>query len=120
MVLQAVLQLHLHVRLPQLESCLKSHQMENVRQLRDGIIPLHLKKKPEKNGLYAKSINGVQFSLEVKEQVVEMIKEDLGQVDMVIYSLAAPRRTTADGTVWASSLKTTGRSIYRKKSGFKK
>ena len=48
MVLQAVLQLHLHVRLPQLESCLKSHQMENVRQLRDGIIPLHLKKKPKK------------------------------------------------------------------------
>ena len=65
-------------------------------------------KEAEKNGFYAKSINGDAFSLEVKEQVVEMIKEDLGQVDMVIYSLAAPRRTTADGTVWASSLKTNG------------
>ena len=49
-----------------------------------------------------------------------MIKEDLGQVDMVIYSLAAPRRTTADGTVWASSLKTTGEAFTVKKSGFKK
>ena len=48
--LEAVLQLHLHVRLPQLESCLKSHQMENARQLRDGIIRLHLKKKPKKMG----------------------------------------------------------------------
>ena len=71
-------------------------------------------KEAEKNGLYAKSINGDAFSLEVKEQVVEMIKEDLGQVDMVIYSLAAPRRTTADGTVWASSLKTTGEAFTEK------
>ena len=71
-------------------------------------------KEAEKNGLYAKSINGDAFSLEVKEKVVEMIKEDLGQVDMVIYSLAAPRRTTADGTVWASSLKTTGEAFTEK------
>ena len=71
-------------------------------------------KEAEKNGLYAKSINGDAFSLEVKEKVIEMIKEDLGQVDMVIYSLAAPRRTTADGTVWASSLKTTGEAFTEK------
>ena len=36
-----------------------------------------------------------------------MIKADLGQVDMVIYSLAAPRRTTADNKTWSSTLKTT-------------
>lgn len=57
-------------------------------------------------GLYAKSVNGDAFSKEVKEQVIEMIREDLGQVDMVVYSLAAPRRTTADGVTYSSVLKT--------------
>ena len=46
-----------------------------------------------KAGLYAKSINGDAFSNEIKEQVVNLIKEDLGQVDLVIYSLASPVRT---------------------------
>lgn len=41
---------------------------------------------------YAKSINGDAFSTTVKEQVVALIKKDLGQVDLVIYSLASPRR----------------------------
>jgi enoyl-[acyl-carrier protein] reductase / trans-2-enoyl-CoA reductase (NAD+) len=44
-------------------------------------------------GLYAKSINGDAFSEEIKRRAVEMIREDLGQVDLVIYSLASPRRT---------------------------
>ena len=44
-------------------------------------------------GLYAKSINGDAFSNEIKEQVVNLIKEDLGKVDLVIYSLASPVRT---------------------------
>jgi enoyl-[acyl-carrier protein] reductase/trans-2-enoyl-CoA reductase (NAD+) len=44
-------------------------------------------------GLYAKSINGDAFSNEVKAQAIEMIKADLGQVDLVVYSLASPRRT---------------------------
>ena len=52
-----------------------------------------------KDGYYAKSINGDAFSTAVKEQAIALIKEDLGQVDMVIYSLAAPRRTDKDGTV---------------------
>ena len=61
----------------------------------------------KEEGLYAKSINGDAFSAEVKQQAIEMIKADLGQVDMVIYSLAAPRRTTADNKTWSSTLKTT-------------
>jgi enoyl-[acyl-carrier protein] reductase/trans-2-enoyl-CoA reductase (NAD+) len=44
-------------------------------------------------GLYAKSINGDAFSNEIKEQVINLIKEDLGQIDLVIYSLASPVRT---------------------------
>lgn len=59
-----------------------------------------------KDGYYAKSINGDAFSKEIKDQTIELIKNDLGKVDMVIYSLAAPRRTMQDGTVYNSTLKT--------------
>ena len=41
---------------------------------------------------YAKSINGDAFSTAVKNEVIELIKQDLGHVDLVIYSLASPRR----------------------------
>lgn len=64
-------------------------------------------KEAQKEGLYAKSINGDAFSKEIKEQTIAMIQQDLGQVDLVVYSLAAPRRTTADGKTWSSTLKTT-------------
>lgn len=67
------------------------------------------------DGYYAKSINGDAFSKEVKEEVVKTIKEDLGKVDMVIYSLAAPKRKTDDGTVYSSVLKTTG-EVFTNKS----
>lgn len=48
--------------------------------------------KARQAGLYAKSFNGDAFSDEIKEKVVDAIKKDLGQVDLVIYSLASPRR----------------------------
>lgn len=67
-----------------------------------------------KDGYYAKSINGDAFSTAVKEQAIALIKEDLGQVDMVIYSLAAPRRTDKDGTVYNSTLKTTAEDFTNK------
>ncbi|SHG01222.1 enoyl-ACP reductase FabV [Pedobacter caeni] len=44
-------------------------------------------------GLYAKSINGDAFSKEIKEKTLALIKADLGQIDLVIYSLASPKRT---------------------------
>ncbi len=66
------------------------------------------------DGLYAKTVNGDAFSSGIKEQVIELIKKDLGKVDMVIYSLAAPRRTTSDGTVYSSVLKTTGKEFTNK------
>ena len=65
-------------------------------------------------GLYAKSINGDAFTKEIKEQVISTIKEDLGKIDMVIYSLAAPRRTMADGTIYQSVLKTTEHDFTNK------
>ena len=60
-------------------------------------------------GLYAKSINGDAFSNEIKEQVINLIKEDLGQIDLVIYSLASPVRTHPDtGERYKSVLKPIG------------
>ena len=48
--------------------------------------------KAKEAGIYAKSFNGDAFSDEMKDQVAQAIKEDWGQVDLVIYSLASPRR----------------------------
>ncbi len=44
-------------------------------------------------GLYAKNVMGDAFSDDIKAQVIAAIKADLGQVDLVVYSLASPRRT---------------------------
>ena len=68
----------------------------------------------KKDGLYAKTINGDAFSKEIKDETIETIRKDMGKVDMVIYSLAAPRRTTADGTTYQSSLKTTSSDFTEK------
>lgn len=68
----------------------------------------------KEDGYYSCSINGDAFSKEIKEQTIAQIKKDLGQVDMVIYSLAAPRRTTADGTTYTSVLKTTSSDFTNK------
>ena len=66
-------------------------------------------------GLYAKSINGDAFSDDVKNKVIELIKEDLGQVDLVVYSLAAPRRThPKTGVVHTSTLKPIGSDTTQK------
>lgn len=67
-----------------------------------------------KDGLYAKTVNGDAFSREIKDETIALIKKDLGKVDMVVYSLAAPRRTTSDGTVYSSVLKTTGKEFTNK------
>ena len=66
------------------------------------------------DGLYAKTINGDAFSRSIKEETIELIKQDLGKVDMVIYSLAAPRRTMEDGTTYSSVLKTVGEPYTNK------
>jgi enoyl-[acyl-carrier protein] reductase/trans-2-enoyl-CoA reductase (NAD+) len=69
-------------------------------------------KYAEQDGLYAKSINGDAFSDEIKAKTIETIKQDLGQVDLVIYSLAAPRRQhPKTGEVFNSTLKPVGKDI---------
>lgn len=66
------------------------------------------------DGLYAKTVNGDAFSRQIKDETIALIKKDLGKVDMIVYSLAAPRRTTSDGTVYSSVLKTTGGEFTNK------
>lgn len=68
----------------------------------------------QKEGLYAKSINGDAFSAEIKKEVIDAIKADLGKVDMVIYSLASPRRTAPDGVTYNSVLKTVDETFTTK------
>ncbi|MEC7369440.1 MAG: enoyl-ACP reductase FabV [Pseudomonadota bacterium] len=62
-------------------------------------------------GLYASNFNGDAFSTEMKSAVIDCIKRDLGQVDMVIYSLAAPARTLPSGETVRSVLKPIGEAF---------
>ena len=76
-------------------------------------------KQAKAAGLYAKSINGDAFSDAVKQQTIELIKADLGKVDLVIYSLASPVRThPVTGTVHRSVLKPIGAAFTNKTVDF--
>ena len=67
-------------------------------------------------GLFAKSLNGDAFSNELKEQALDIIKNEMdGKIDLIVYSLASPRRTDPDtGEVYRSVLKTTGGDFTNK------
>lgn len=70
-------------------------------------------------GLYAKSINGDAFSDEIKKQTIDLIKEDLGQVDLIIYSLASPVRVhPKTGVTHRSVLKPIGNTFSNKTVDF--
>lgn len=62
-----------------------------------------------KAGLYAASANGDAFSTEMKNAVITRLKNEMPQIDLVVYSLAAPRRTDpVTGEMFKSVLKPTG------------
>lgn len=66
-------------------------------------------------GLYAKTFNADAFSHECKTEVIEEIKASMGKVDLVVYSLASPRRKDPDtGDVYMSTLKPIGEAVTRK------
>ncbi|TRX20511.1 trans-2-enoyl-CoA reductase family protein [Flavobacterium franklandianum] len=72
-----------------------------------------------KAGLYAKSVNGDAFSNEIKRQTLDLIKADLGQVDLVIYSLASPVRLhPVTGVLHRSVLKPIGATYTNKTVDF--
>lgn len=69
----------------------------------------------EAEGLYAKSVNGDAFSDAIKHRTIELIRADLEQVDLVVYSLAAPRRQhPRTGEVHSSTLKPIGADTVQK------
>lgn len=66
-------------------------------------------------GYYAKSINGDAFSHEIKKRTAELIRQDLKKIDLIIYSVASPRRTHPDtGQVYSSTLKPIGQAFVSK------
>ncbi|MEO8253146.1 MAG: enoyl-ACP reductase FabV [Flavobacterium sp.] len=72
-----------------------------------------------KVGLYAKSINGDAFSNEIKRETLDLIKADLDQVDLIIYSLASPVRTNPNtGVLHRSTLKPIGNKFTNKTVDF--
>lgn len=74
-------------------------------------------KHAHKAGLYAKSINGDAFSDEIKQHTLDLIKNDLGQIDLVIYSLASPKRLhPKTGVVHNSVLKPIGENVFTNKT----
>ena len=76
-------------------------------------------KEAHKAGLYAKSVNGDAFSNEIKQQTLDLIKADLGQVDLIIYSLASPVRLhPVTGILHRSVLKPIGSTFTNKTVDF--
>jgi enoyl-[acyl-carrier protein] reductase / trans-2-enoyl-CoA reductase (NAD+) len=62
------------------------------------------------DGLFTASINGDAFSDEIKRAAAEIIRKQMAPVDLVVYSLASPRRIDPDsGAVYTSVLKPIGR-----------
>jgi enoyl-[acyl-carrier protein] reductase/trans-2-enoyl-CoA reductase (NAD+) len=64
---------------------------------------------------YAKSINGDAFSHGIKKQTADLIKQDFGKVDLIVYSIASPRRVHPDtAQIFSSVLKPIGRTFVGK------
>jgi enoyl-[acyl-carrier protein] reductase/trans-2-enoyl-CoA reductase (NAD+) len=69
----------------------------------------------EKAGLYAKTLDGDAFSDEMKAQVIEAIKADMGQIDLLVYSLASPVRPhPKTGELHRSVIKPLGEAVHIK------
>lgn len=66
-------------------------------------------------GLYARSVNADAFADETKASIAQIIREDLGQIDLLVYSIAAPvRKDPATGVVYRSAIKPIGSVVHTK------
>jgi len=69
----------------------------------------------EQAGLYAKTLDGDAFSDAMKTQVIDEIRAGLGQIDMLVYSLASPvRQHPRTGVLHRSSIKPLGEALHIK------
>jgi len=66
-------------------------------------------------GVYARTLDGDAFSDEMKARVVQAIKADMGSIDLLVYSLAAPvRQHPRTGVVHRSAIKPLGETVHIK------
>jgi enoyl-[acyl-carrier protein] reductase/trans-2-enoyl-CoA reductase (NAD+) len=77
------------------------------------------KKEAEKEGYQAWNVNGDAFSTEIKSQVLDIIRENLGKIDFLVYSIAAPRRMDPQtGELYSSVIKPIGKKLTSKTVNF--
>lgn len=70
---------------------------------------LAFERAAKKAGLYARTLDGDAFSDAMREQAAEVIRQDMGQIDLVVYSLASPaRQHPRTGVLHRSSIKPLG------------
>ena len=69
----------------------------------------------QRDGLHAASLNADAFSDEAKRAAVEILKREMAPVDLVVYSLASPKRNhPRTGVVHNSTLKPIGKAYTNK------
>ncbi len=72
-----------------------------------------------REGHQAWNVNGDAFSEEIKSEVLEIIRKNLGEVDFVVYSIAAPRRMDPEtGELYSSVVKPIGKKFTSKTVDF--
>ena len=68
-----------------------------------------LHRAAERDGLWARSVNGDAYSDKIKDEVARILTDSMGKVDLVVYSLASPKRANPrTGATHSSSLKAIG------------
>ena len=78
---------------------------------------LAFKRIAQADGHYAENVNGDAFSHDIKQKTADLIEKDWGKVDLIVYSLASPRRTDPDtGEVYSSVIKPIGETVFTGKS----
>jgi enoyl-[acyl-carrier protein] reductase/trans-2-enoyl-CoA reductase (NAD+) len=66
-------------------------------------------------GLYARSLNADAFADATKAQVADIVRSDMGGIDLLVYSLASPVRTDPDtGVLYRSAIKPVNRTVHTK------
>ena len=71
-------------------------------------------------GLQTVDVNGDAFTEEVKADVIRRVRAEFGQIDLVIYSIAAPRRIDPQtGEIYSSVIKPIGRPFTAKSIDFR-
>lgn len=76
-------------------------------------------READDSGLPAWNINGDAFSDDIKQAVEQIVRDHLGQIDFLVYSIAAPRRIDPDtGEIYSSVIKPIGNTFSAKTVDF--